>query len=68
MMNREQMMNLTPVQQIAMLGDKISEMREETDSLRRWREGAQVRRGINPPINPERGERLDGRAPQLPVR
>lgn len=33
-------------------------MREDTNEMRLWREAAQRRRGINPPIDPHKNERL----------
>jgi hypothetical protein len=38
--------------------DNAAMMREETNEMRLWREAAQRRRGINPPIDPHKNERL----------
>lgn len=38
--------------------DVLTVMREDTNELRQWREAAQRRRGINPPIDAQNGERL----------
>lgn len=38
--------------------DIAAVMREDTNELRLWREAAQMRRGIQPPIDPQKNERL----------
>jgi hypothetical protein len=44
--------------EILVARDTAAMMREETNEMRLWREAAQRRRGINPPIDPHKNERL----------
>jgi len=46
------------VLEFVVLRDMGAVMREDTNEMRLWREAAQRRRGINPPIDPQRNERL----------